>query len=110
MFVKIIFQDIWRSGIPWDMLPLELQRKLQRWIESAISLRSWSLKRYYFLDIPWRRLVKIELHASGDASKRGYGACVYVRTLSLDSSYKESLVASRSRVAHIKNELSPGWN
>ena len=39
-------------------------------------------------------LCKIELHAFGDASTRGYGACVYIRTLFQDGSYKVSLVTS----------------
>ena len=41
MFGKILFQDIWRLGLLWgDLLPLELQIKFEKWVESAKFLKS----------------------------------------------------------------------
>ena len=38
---KILFQDIWRLGLLWDdLLPLELQIKFEKWVESAKFLKS----------------------------------------------------------------------
>ena len=108
MYRKILFQDIWRLGLLWDdLLPLELQIKFEKWVESSKCLKSWKVNRCYFPDTSWTSLYKIELHAFGDASTRGYGACVYIRTLFQDGSYNVSLVASRSRVAPIKRVTLP---
>lgn len=52
-------------------------------------------------------LRNVELHGFGDASEKGYGACVYLRATLEDNSSKVSLVASKSRVAPIKTVTLP---
>ena len=108
MYAKILFQDIWRLGLDWDdLLPPELQVKFLKWVESSKCLKSWNINRCYFPDMPWNSFCNLELHAFGDASQKGYGACVYIRTPVQDGSYKVTLVAARSRVAPIKTVTLP---
>ncbi|XP_064116674.1 uncharacterized protein LOC135222519 [Macrobrachium nipponense] len=49
----------------------------------------------------------MELHGFGDASEKGYEACVYLRVHVENSSYKVSLVPSKSRDAPIKTITLP---
>lgn len=43
-----------------------------------------------------------ELRAFGDATERGYGACMYLRLPQPDDKYSISFVMSRGRVAPVK--------
>ncbi|XP_066941407.1 uncharacterized protein [Macrobrachium rosenbergii] len=57
-------------------------------------------------ELSWRDLPAIELHAFGDASERGYGACVYVRVPE-EGNFKVTLIAARGKVAPIKKVSLP---
>ncbi|XP_063607690.1 uncharacterized protein LOC134782212 [Penaeus indicus] len=59
------------------------------------------------LEISWRELSGLELHAFGDASEKGYGASVYLRVPLVDGTYLVSFVVARSRVAPIKRVTLP---
>ncbi|XP_066940954.1 uncharacterized protein [Macrobrachium rosenbergii] len=80
MFAKILFQDVWRIELKWDdVLPEELHCKFQRWLRGFEKLSSWKVQRCYFEDLSWKDLTGLGLHSFGDASEKGYGACVYLR-------------------------------
>lgn len=80
MYVKVLFQDVWRKGIAWDeVLPDELLHNFQKWLTSMYVFQTWNVQRNYFLGVSWKHMTGIELHAYCDASKNGYGACVYLR-------------------------------
>lgn len=108
MFGRILFQDIWRLGLQWDdKLPQDVMHKCEKWVLSAASLGDWKIDRCYFPFLKWNSLTDIELHAFGDASEKGYGACVYIRTCLPAGAYKAALVRSKSRVAPIKTITLP---
>jgi len=108
MYAKILFQDIWRLGLDWDeLLPKEGQNKFQNWVKSIAALKYWKINRCYFPEMSWKELSGVELHAFGDASEKGYGACVYLRVPLVDGTYQVSLVVARSRVAPIKRVTLP---
>ena len=108
MRAKILFQDIWRLGLSWDeALPADLLIQFQKWIQDIKILNSWQVHRCYFPDLSWKKLSEIELHTFGDASEKGYGACVYLRVPGTDGSYRVSLVLSRGRVAPVKKVSVP---
>nr|XP_027223346.1 uncharacterized protein LOC113815482 [Penaeus vannamei] len=108
MYAKILFQDIWRLGLDWDeLLPKEVQNKFQNWVKSIAALKYWKINRCYFPEMSWKELSGVELHAFGDASEKGYGACVYLRVPLVDGTYQVSLVVARSRVAPIKRVTLP---
>ena len=49
----------------------------------------------------------LELNAFGDASLKGYGACVYVSYCDYDGQYKSTLVRSCARVAPLERQTLP---
>jgi hypothetical protein len=47
---------------------------------------------------------EIELHGFCDASERAYGACVYLRTITLDGHVWTRLLTAKSKVAPLKSQ------
>lgn len=53
VFGKILLQEVWRLGLAWDdALPLQLQNRYRKWIESIVHSEGWSVSRCYFSDTP----------------------------------------------------------
>lgn len=101
-------QDIRKAGSGWDeVLPGEQLYKFQSWFNNISWFRSWKVQRCYFPGICWRIMRAAELHAFGDASERGYGACVYLRFPQSDDRFGMSFVMSRGRVAPVKSVTLP---
>ena len=108
MFAKILFQDVWRLGLKWDdVLPEELHVQFQDWVKGFKHLCSMKIQRCYFPDLSWKDLQGLELHSFGDASEKGYGACIYMRMPLKDGHFQVSLVMSRGKVAPIKKISLP---
>ena len=105
---KILFQTIWRQGYGWDdSLAVELAEEFQTWLEESKNLGLLQFPRSYFLDMAWLPMSdRLELHAFGDASEKGYGAVVYLR-VQIGSEYHVAFVAARSRVAPLKKVSLP---
>ncbi|XP_058452848.1 uncharacterized protein LOC131431259 [Malaya genurostris] len=101
MPLKLLLQEIWRSGISWDDL-IEDQH-LQKWIiwksylPQASSVR---IPRCYFSNFS-EKDATIELHTFVDASELGYCAVSYLRRHQGDH-IECALVGSKSRVAPLK--------
>ncbi|XP_066973185.1 uncharacterized protein [Macrobrachium rosenbergii] len=107
MHAKILFQEIWRLGLDWDEpLPEAMQGRVKLWVVGLSVLESLRINSYLFSELSWRDLPAIELHAFGDASERGYGACVYVRVPE-EGNFKVTLIAARGKVAPIKKVSLP---
>ena len=107
MYAKILFQDIWKLGVSWDdKLPDDLEVKFKKCIDSTKHLNSLAISRCYFTNVPWKSIEYIEIHGYGDASEKGFGACVYLRVC-LGNSCQSSLVMSKTRVAPIKKLTLP---
>ncbi|KAG1661284.1 Cyclin-dependent kinase 8 [Nymphon striatum] len=105
---KFLFQDIWRLGLNWDDdLPSECQESFKRWLIELHTLQEVSVPRQY-LQGNWSDIsVALELHAFGDASLKGYGACVYIRYIKSDGQYKSTLVRACARVAPLERKTLP---
>lgn len=60
------------------------------------------------MDRPWdENIGSLELHGFGDASEKGYGACVYLRTPNAMGSFKTSLIIAKGRVDPLKRVTLP---
>lgn len=93
---KLLIQDVWVDGLDWDE-PLQ-NGLLQRWVEFRSSLcrvSEISIPRSVCSPAPMR----VEQHGFADASKRAYGACVYLRCVYPDGSITMHLLCSKSRNA-----------
>ena len=105
---RFLFQDIWRLGLNWDDdLPVDCQENFKRWLLGLNSLKEVSVPRQY-LHISWSDILAgLELHAFGDASLKGYGACVYIRHTDSNGQFKSTLVRSCARVAPLERKTLP---
>ncbi|XP_065079407.1 uncharacterized protein LOC135702304 [Ochlerotatus camptorhynchus] len=72
------------------------QQYWREWRDSLIDLPLISIPRWAAFA---RDPVLVELHGFCDASERAYGACVYLRTVSIDGSISVRLLCAKSRVA-----------
>ena len=106
MYAKILMQDTWMLNLGWDEdVPQELLNRFRRWVSDLHVVRAWTIPRC-FVPFCWGDVVsKIELHAYGDASERGYGSVIYLRFFSV--SFHVSLVMAKARVAPVKKVSLP---
>ena len=75
-----------------------MQLLFMRWLDGMKQMKLWQVPRSY-TGCAWCDNEKITLHAFGDASEKGYGACVYLAVRFSDGSMTSSLVISKARVA-----------
>ncbi|XP_055633869.1 uncharacterized protein LOC129774190 [Toxorhynchites rutilus septentrionalis] len=102
IYLKLLFQEIWRMGSSWDDEIGEKQlMKWKNWLQLLPEVQSVRIPRCYHLSPSRGRLRTIELHTFVDASELGYAAVCYFRFIEGDK-ISRSLVGSKSRVAPIK--------
>ena len=106
VFLKVLFQELWKEGLDWDeQVPESVEKQVKLWLDSLSDLRLWSFPRCYF-DQPWLEHNSIELHGFCDSSEKAYGCCVYL-VLRTESEVKSSLVISKVKVAPVKRVTLP---
>ena len=80
MMIKILFQEIWILGMKRYIVPEDVQTSFVCWVKDLSQVQCWHIPRCYS-KVTWGETDQIELHAFGDASEKGYGACVYIRII-----------------------------
>ena len=82
---------------------------LIRWLEGVSILKNIAIPRQYVpFDVKWTDILsEIELHAFGDASLKGYGACVYLRCSLPSGEVSCTLIRSCARVAPLERKTLP---
>jgi len=101
---KIIMQNIWLLGTEWDEpVSKEIQKEFSQWMCELNELSKISCPRWLLCD---SNTPSTYVHVFADASKMAYGAVAYVSILKSDS-YISQLIASRSRVAPLKQISIP---
>lgn len=108
MVAKLIFQDLWKTGLKWDdPIPKETEDSFLEWKRQLSRIDEFCIPRSY-VTLSWDNKRSVELHAFGDASEKAYGACVYVRVIETDGSVTSSLVMAKAKLAPVKkNHSSP---
>ncbi|XP_064292696.1 uncharacterized protein LOC135309931 [Plodia interpunctella] len=105
ILAKVLIQKLWLAGIDWDQaVPKDL---LSEWITYRNNLNSLS-----DIKIPrWIATISsndnVELHGFSDASKIAYAAVVYTRVTNSAGEINVHLVASKTKVAPIKQVSIP---
>ncbi|GBN57021.1 hypothetical protein AVEN_154287-1, partial [Araneus ventricosus] len=95
--VKYLIQDLWSEKIPWDdPLPPHIEREWKRWCEELPHLENLKIPRLV-LDSTLDEDI-IELHSFCDASKKAYGAAIYLKSRTRNG-ISVKPVTSKSRVA-----------
>ncbi|GBO14793.1 hypothetical protein AVEN_217200-1 [Araneus ventricosus] len=94
--VKCLIQDLWSEKIPWDdPLPPHIEREWKRWCEELPHLENLKIPRLV-LDSTLDEDI-IELHSFCDATKKAYGAAIYLKSRTRNG-ISVKLVTSKSRV------------
>ena len=103
---KIFLQQLWQQNIQWDdQVPEPINSEWMNFYHSLQELNTIRVDRKVIPD--QRRCIDIQIHGCADASKRAYGACVYVRSMLDDNSSSVQLLCAKTRVAPIKKLSIP---
>ncbi|XP_046868801.1 uncharacterized protein LOC124461315, partial [Drosophila willistoni] len=95
--LKILLQEVWRSGIGWDAgLPDALLPKWIRWKRILTTIAGLTIPRCYFNSSD--QIHDVQLHTFVDASELAYAAVCYLRIRQGERTYL-SFVASKAKVA-----------
>lgn len=107
MAVKSLFQELWSLGLQWDdALPVEYRVRFQQWVKGLDVLTTWFIPRCYTAS-GWSSVQGAHLHGFGDASPKGYGACIYLAAQMEDGTVSTSLVMAKGKVAPLKKISLP---
>ena len=107
MVAKMLFQELWQLGLGWDdELPADSSKIFLDWLRVIRSLKQLSIPRCYSSS-GWNQGKSVSIHAFGDASPKGYGAAVYLRTAQSDGPAEVSLVIAKARLAPLKRVTLP---
>lgn len=105
IYLKVLLQEIWRSGTQWDEeIHDSLFLKWQTWLRVLPEVESVQIPRCYhlkdFSDI------RTELHTFVDASETAFAAVSYLRFPGNDE-IECTLVTAKTRVAPLKFQSIP---
>ncbi|GBL73679.1 hypothetical protein AVEN_230676-1 [Araneus ventricosus] len=103
-----MIQEIWCLGLDWDdPIPKQLTTAMNEWCEEIKDLHLINIPRYYLAEAKFNEVDHVQLHCFSDASKRAYGAVVYVRVVFKNGRIISNFVASKSRVAPLRTLSIP---
>ncbi|XP_066599988.1 uncharacterized protein [Prorops nasuta] len=101
---KVMMQQCWKTKISWDeSLPSDLHSSWLSFSKQLPLINQIKFERRMIIDKP----KGIQLHGFCDASKAGYGACLYIRSRDRQNKIFVNLVCAKSRVAPIKEIMIP---
>ena len=104
--MKLLFQQLWKTGHDWDEpVPQELLSLHSKWRSELPALAKKQLPRCYTLY--QHQVTSKTLHGFSDASKLAYGAVVYSRTTYQNHPPVISLVTAKTKVATLKPTTIP---
>ncbi|XP_066589589.1 uncharacterized protein [Prorops nasuta] len=104
ILAKIFMQRLWQEKLSWDeSLPSNLHAEWIKYKDQLKHLNSITIPR----SVLCKSYTHVELHGFADASKTGYGACIYMRSIDEKNSILTRLLCSKSRVAPLKTQSIP---
>ncbi|XP_058827235.1 uncharacterized protein LOC131687200 [Topomyia yanbarensis] len=101
-YLKVLLQDVWRSGVSWDEPIKQSEFKKWNWWRQALpGVETVSVSRCYRQLTSANSQTKVQLHTFVDASETSFAAVVYLRFE--ENNYVECvLVGAKTRVAPLK--------
>ncbi|XP_062538531.1 uncharacterized protein LOC134206817 [Armigeres subalbatus] len=106
MFLKILLQEIWRSGIQWDQkIDDNAFGKWCSWLNVLPLVEQVKIKRCFCPQLA-PKYYEVQLHTFVDSSENGMAAACYLRFVQ-DEAVHCCLVAAKTRVAPLKYHSIP---
>ncbi|XP_075162768.1 uncharacterized protein LOC142235399 [Haematobia irritans] len=107
MYLKILLQEIWRSGVSWDE-PIKDDQlvKWRKWLQYLPDLETIKIPRCYLKSLGNYNNTNLQLHTFVDASENGYAAVAYLR-IEFNNQIICSIVGSKTRVAPLRMNSIP---
>ncbi|XP_072377913.1 uncharacterized protein [Diabrotica undecimpunctata] len=102
---KSFLQRIWSLPLDWDSDILDdlLISDWKSLLDTLQSISKITFPRCLTLPLPKSNM---QLHCFTDASQDIYAACVYLRVVYSDNTVTSRLIASKTRIAPLKNKLT----
>ena len=106
VWVKVLLQKVWESGVDWDdPIPDNLASSWDNWIRELPHIKDRGIPRRLFHND--KDIMEVQLHGFSDASQSAYGGVIYLRTLYTDTSVSVTLLIAKTRVAPLKKLTIP---
>ncbi|XP_031333877.1 uncharacterized protein LOC116163886 [Photinus pyralis] len=104
LYLKLLVKELWRLNLAWDEEPPE--NIMQEWIKLH---NEWSiLEKFKVLrHVGAIKNTPVMLVAFADASFDGYGAVIYLRTITAQGNIQVRLVCAKSKVSPFKKITIP---
>lgn len=101
---KMLLQTLWKHKLTWDeSLPFLLHTLWVQFQSQLPLLANTAIPRQVTCVNP----VSVELLGFADASEKGYGTCIYFRSVDSSNNVHVRLVCAKSKVAPIKTISIP---
>ncbi|XP_011883625.1 PREDICTED: uncharacterized protein LOC105570788, partial [Vollenhovia emeryi] len=101
---KVLMQECWRTKISWDeSVPSALHSSWLTFIEQLELIDHLTIDRRLMIE----NFTEVQIHGFCDASKIGYGACLYVRSCNKQGDTIVRLCCAKTRVAPLKDTTIP---
>lgn len=105
IYLKVLLQEIWRSGIQWDdEIDDNLLEKWKLWLRVLPEVEKVQIPRCYRTQVNYE--CDVQLHTFVDASENSFAAVSFLRFAS-ESRVECIIVASKTRVAPLKFQSIP---
>ena len=102
---KLLFQEVWKSGIGWDdKVDEKLTQKYSRIVKEFREAENVVIPRCYCKNDVTDPVTRIEMHGFSDASEVAYAACVYLKFIKASGNVTVTFVTSKSRIAPTKGK------
>ena len=102
---KILFQNSTKLKLSWDeKVPHHISVQWKNWLNTLSLLSELQFQRCV---CPGGDEAVAEIHVFSDGSESGYGACCYIRVIDKQGIIHVSLVASKNRLAPVKQVTIP---
>ena len=103
---KVVFQRLCINKVPWDEpFTGEYMKKYESLLRLLEECPHVCMPRYLFSQ--GEQLSRIEIHSFSDASEKAFASVVYLRVEYLTGKVETKLIASKSKVAPVKQQSIP---